>query len=149
VTIIQLAEAVKDDLNAQVWSPTFTAVRKAIVENKLADMDTLHVSVVPRSIAPDVVARARIGMEMGVDIGVQQRTSTPGTDAAILTLADSLTPLVQAIAKYMTGKDYTESGAKALWQETTVEPLWDPEHLRTLRQFTGVVRVTWREIQTT
>ena len=57
--IVDLAEAVKDALNAGTFSQPFTAVRHYLPRFDLAQMSTLHVSVVPRAVAGKAVDRSR------------------------------------------------------------------------------------------
>jgi len=49
-TLVSIAEAVKDRLNAATFTPAFTAVRADKPQFELSDLDTLTVVVAPRAV---------------------------------------------------------------------------------------------------
>ena len=139
MTATELAELVKAELNDATFSQAFTATRVALPLFKLQDMDTLHVTVVPRDVDISLASRRDNFYEMGVDVAVQKRLTGVGND-----LVDPMVTLVQAIADHLTRR---AMGA-ARWGATAVEPLYSPEHLREMRQFTSVIRLTYKEQRT-
>jgi len=140
MTTAELAEAVKTAVNAESFSVAFTATRVALPEFQLKDMATLHVTVVPREIEIGLQARGRNRHTMGVDVAVQQRLAT--VDNATV---DALIALVEEVAGYMTRKNLTSGGETAYWSDTEINPLYDSGHLREMRQFTSVIRLTYWE----
>ncbi|MBI5864862.1 MAG: hypothetical protein HZB38_10205 [Planctomycetes bacterium] len=56
-TVIDIADAVVASLNAGTFSQTFEAERKYQPVFELPDMQTLHVSVVPRSVSITTATR--------------------------------------------------------------------------------------------
>ena len=100
-------------------------------------MDSLHVSVVPRSILEKRISRKLVAFDCGIDIGVQQRV---GNDAAQL---DGLSALVTELSdrlRTLTLPSYP--GARLV--ELSNDPVYAPDHLSQLQQFTSVIRATFR-----
>jgi len=142
MTAAQLAEAVRKALNAAEFSVEFTAVRVAVPTYKLEDMGTLHVTVVPRAVEIALGSRRDNAYAMGVDVAVQQRLAAVDNDTV-----DALIGLVQEIVDHMTRRHLGDS-SEARWRRTKVEPLYSPEHLREMRQFTSVIRLDYEEQRT-
>lgn len=139
-TIAEIADAVKDSLNQATFSPAFTAVRLYVPSFELTDMDTLHVSVVPRAARTTQLDRSRMTREVDVDVAVQQRFAS---DA--LTTIDPLLELAEEIAAYFAQPTQRQLGAlAAVWLRTAHDPIYVPEHLDELRQLTSVVTLTFR-----
>jgi len=136
---VTVAEAVKDALNGHTFTTAFTAVRTQLPEFKLADMGTLHVTVVPRSDASEGLTRDRDNHTIGVDVAVQQRLSEVNN-----TTVDALLALVQEIADFLNRRAMGD----AIWQTTVNDPVYAPEHLRELRQFTSVLKLSYRLVRT-
>lgn len=139
--VVDIAEAVKDALNdAQLlsvspFSQSFTAERKALPLFKLDDMDTLHVTVVPRELEISLETRAKDTHEVKVDVAIQQQV-----DSIETTDVDPLLALVQEIADYLNRK--AMSGAH--WLKTENKPIYAPDHLHEKNQFTSVLTLTYR-----
>ena len=107
------------------------------LEYDVKEMDELHVSVVPRSITEKRLSRSLTAFDCAVDIGVQQRN-----DMSQLAL-DGLSNLVAEIAGLL--RNNLLSGfSEARLIELSREPVFAPEHLDELRQFTSVVRAIYR-----
>lgn len=134
----ELADAVKDTLNAATFTQEFTATRVLLPEFKLEDLDVLHVVVVPRNVAITLRDRAYNRFTIGIDVGVLMRPE----DLEIATL-DALVALVREIAAHMIRRQLTVDSDVAKWKGTAVNPLYAPEHLRENRQFTSVIRLTY------
>jgi hypothetical protein len=100
-------------------------------------MDTLHVSVVPRSITEKQLSRAIVSYDCGIDVGIQQRSPM---DQPTL---DALTKLVAEIADRLRNNPLTAMPDARL-MELTNEPVFAPDHLDELRQFTSVLSATYR-----
>lgn len=135
--LLQVADAVTYAINMGVYSQTFTAVRYYQPRFELVDMDTLHVSVIPRSIAEKPATRALTAYDCSIDIGIQQRSAM---DQATL---DALTGLVAEIAdRLRTVSLPTMPDARLVALNN--EPVFAPDHLDELRQFTSVLSATYR-----
>tara|TARA_B100001123_G_scaffold246343_2_gene275296 strand:- start:1694 stop:2125 length:432 start_codon:yes stop_codon:yes gene_type:complete len=135
--LLEVADGVTSLINLATLSQSFTAVRYYQPKFDLKEMDELHVSVVPRSITEKRLSRSLTAFDCAVDIGVQQRN-----DMSQLAL-DGLSNLVAEIAGLL--RNNLLSGfSEARLIELSREPVFAPEHLDELRQFTSVVRAIYR-----
>ena len=139
---VTIAKAVKDALNGNAFTEAFTASRTQLPEFKLADMKTLHVTVVPRSDASEALTRKQDEHMIGVDVAVQQRFGPSEMDDNVK--IDALLSLVQEIADFLNRLAMGD----AIWKATENDPVYAPEQLRELRQFTSVLKLTYRLIRT-
>jgi len=135
--LLQVAEAVTYEINLGSYSQSVTAVRFYQPRFNLAEMDTLHVSVVPRSITEKQLSRALVSYDCGIDVGVQQRSPM---DQPTL---DALTKLVAEIADRLRNNPLTAMPDARLIQLNN-EPVFALDHLDELRQFTSVLSATYR-----
>ena len=136
--IIEIAEAVKEELNAGSFSQPFTAERHYQPLFELKDMKDLHVSVVPNGISIHPLGRGQNQYDVRIDVAVQKKFDTD--DAPEL---DPLMTLVEEIADHFRLKrlaNYTG----AMWVKTENVPVYAQEHMEQLRQFTSVVTFTFR-----
>lgn len=133
--ITDIAQAVTDELNAGSFSMAFTAERKAAPIVKLSEMDSLHVTVVPREVESAALDRTRDSHEVKVDVAIQKRVASLENDAI-----DPLMALVREIADLLNRRNLGD----ALWKKTENKPVYSPEHLREMRQFTSVLTLTYQ-----
>lgn len=138
--IINIAEAVKDALNAHDFSQEFTAERHYQPLFDLAEMKDLHVSVVPNGVTTATLGRARAQFDCRIDVAVQKKLKQ--ADNAEI---DLLMLLVDEIAEYFRAKRL-EGLPEAAWVKTENTALYAQEHLNEMRQFTSVVTLTFRVI---
>lgn len=136
--ILDIADAVVTSLNAGSFALEFEAERKYQPVFELQDMQTLHVSVVPKSLAIATAARDSGFFDVAIDIGVQKKVNTD--EAAEL---DALMNLVEQIAHHLRMKRLDDA-PNAAWLSIANEPVFAPEHLEQWRQFTSVLTVTYR-----
>lgn len=136
-----LANAVKEQLNATAFSLEFTATRSYLPVIDLEDAETLHVTVVPRGRMSQVQSRGKAGREYRIDIGVQKRV-TPETLAEL----DALCGLVEELIEAFEGRRAPLYGA-AVCTKIENDPAYWPEHLNELRQFTSVVTLTFITVE--
>lgn len=134
--LTDLADAIVVALNGNDFSLDFTAERTLLPTLKLEDADELHVLVAPRRIAFAKLDRARNREEHGIDIGVLQR---PGDIDS--THLDPLMDLVEEIVDFMDRKHFDAQDAQ--WMSSELDPVYAQEHLRQMRQFTSVIRLTY------
>ena len=133
--ITDLAQAVADALNAGTFSMEFTAERVALPDFELADMKDLHVTVVPREVESALLDRARDSHDVKVDVAVQKKLASMTNEEI-----DPLMVLVQEILGHMNRRNLGD----AVWRRTENKPVYSPEHLREMRQFTSVLTLTYR-----
>lgn len=137
--IIDIAEAVVAEINdAGVLPSDVIAKRHYVPTFELKDMDALHVSVVPRALAIQPMGRAYCQHDVQIDIGIQQRFQ----DDQQITL-DALMQQVEQISDLLRGKRLTQL-PEAVWLRSQNDPIYAPEHMDQLRQFTSVLTLTYR-----
>lgn len=136
--LIELTEAVVDALNAETFSMPFIARRHYAPLFDLVDMKELHVSVVPRGVTLEQITRERAARDYRIDIAVQKKMVS-GDEEEL----DSLIALTQEIAESFRGRRLA-SLPDAMWLKTEHTPIYSPEHLHELRQFTSVMILTFR-----
>ena len=136
--LVDIAQAVVEDLNAQPFSQAFTAVRSYVPRAALEDLDVLRVSVVPRSTRPGLAARGRRQREVAIDVGIQRRLADPDNLAEI----DALVAFVEEVVDSLEGRRLTAAGAGFL--EIENEPAVAVEHLDQKGVFTSVITVRYR-----
>jgi len=139
--IIDIADAVVGELNGHTFSKPFKAVRHYRPVFELADMAALHVTVVPRGVEMQAASRVQVQHDFAVDIGVQKKLET-ASNAEI----DALMALVEEIADFFRLRRL-QSVPGAVWARTENQPVYAPEHLEQLRQFTSVLTLTFRVLR--
>jgi hypothetical protein len=134
-TTAEIAQAVVDGLNAQTFTPPFTAARAYLPVFDLGAMLDLHVTVVAagRTIAP--LSRGERQIEHRIEIAVQQKVAVEDPAAC-----DPLLALVTEIAAALPALPMPDG----VWIRTEHAPLVDPNHLNELRQFTSLITGAWR-----
>jgi len=136
-TIIELADAIVTELNTHTFSQPVTAARYYLPTFDLQEMHTLHVSVVPTSVASQELTRARKSYDYTIDVGVQQKTDLN------LGSLDVLVDLAEEIADHL-DRQPLAAMPEARCVEITTDPVFAPEHLNELHQFTSIITVTYR-----
>ena len=140
-TLMAIADAVVADLNGATFSQSFEAKRYYRPVFDLAEMSDLHVSVVPKGVTSEIQSRARTQNDYQVDVAVQKKTAAE-TDL------DPLMTLVEEIADHFRFKRLTlAGGGEAVWMRTENQPVYAPEHMDELRQFTSVLTLTFRVVR--
>ena len=137
--VIDIADALAGFLNAHEFSSEFEAARDYRPTLELQDMKTLRVSVIPKGLTMAPADRSRVQHDVEVDVLVQKKLEAG--DAAEL---DALMSLVEEIAGFLKFKRLESIGAS--WVKTSNEPIFAPDHLEQLRQFTSVLTVTYRVV---
>jgi hypothetical protein len=136
--IIDIAEAVKESLNAATLSQAFTAERHYQPLFELKDMKNLHVTVVPSGVASVTLGRGRAQHDFRIDVAVQKKFGKG--DGAEL---DPLMSVVDEIAGHFRSKRL-DGDANAIWVKPENEPVFAQEHMDEFRQFTSVLTFTFR-----
>lgn len=138
ITILDIAEALARELNAGSYSMAFEAavsLRPSFTREELKD---LHVTVVPKSVLVDDLARDTRQYDFAVDIGIQQAVDPEGLDdlRGLIVLAGEIVTQFQ-------GHPLRDCPDAAVMKAAN-EPVYVPDHLATLRQFTSVITLTFR-----
>lgn len=139
--INEIADAVVAELNAGTFSLPFTAERLYLPAFELADMQTLHVTVVPKGITTDAAARTQDQQDYAIDVAVQQKLTSTANGPI-----DALVTLVEELADHFRFRRLT-TYPDAIWIKTEQQPVYAPEHLEQLRQFTSLFTLTFRVIR--
>jgi len=140
-TLIAIADAVVESLNAGSFSHAFTAARHYQPVFDLPEMATLHVSVVPKAIDVLASSRNQNQHDYAIDIGIQQKVADD-------TEADGLMALAEEIADHFRlGRvQVTGVGSVPIFK-VSAEPVFAPEHLTEKRLFTSIVTLTFRVLR--
>lgn len=139
-TIIQIADAVVAQLNAATFSQPLAAARLYAPSFELPDMETLHVTVVPRGISSTSLDRNRDNFSYEIDLAVQKKTDEEQGSL------DALMTLVEEIADHFrVGPLASFPGARCM--DVKNAPVYSQEHLDELRQFTSVLTLTFRVVR--
>ena len=136
--IVQVAQAVTDELNAATFPQSFTAERRYAPQYELAEMDTLHVTVVPKALTVATAGRNAGQFDCQIDVAVQKRFQTDSPDEI-----DPLMDLAEEIAEFFRQRRLSNLPSAA-WVKTEHKPVFAPEHMQELRQFTSVLTLTYR-----
>jgi len=138
--IIDVAEAVKDELNTGSFSADFTAQRLYQPHFELEDMKVLHVSVVPASTDLSLADRKSARRDVQTHIAVQEKLQTADNDEI-----DALMDLVQEIADHFHTRRLA-AAASAVCTAVENAPIYDQEHMDKWRQFTSLLTLTFRVV---
>ena len=141
--IIEIADAVTSTLNAATFGQDFTAERTYVATFELPDLKRLKVTVVPRSKLPAAEAHTRGATrhDYAISVAVQKKFQEIG--GVEKTEIDALMLLVEEIAGYLERRPLATC-PDAKWIGTENAPVFIPEHIDELRQFTSVLTVTYR-----
>ena len=138
--VIDIAEAVKEELNGGTFSQSFTAERHYQPTFDLQDMKTLHVTVVPKDIEMQLATRSSSQHDYRIDVAVQKKV-TVGDMAEL----DELMGLVEEVIAFLSRRKLASVPA-AMWIRTANEPIFATEHLEQFGQFTSILTLTYRLI---
>ena len=146
--LVTLAEEVKDTLNAKTWSMDFKATRTYKPNPKLEDTDQLTVLVAMPATRMSPDNRTEWTYEHDIDIGILFRAKPSAGDA--MESFDSCLKLQEEIA------DYYRELRPAIADMPLIRVAFGagadqpyiPDHINELNQFTGVIRLTFREWRT-
>ena len=139
--ITDIADAIVAELNAATLSQPVTAVRHYLPQFDLKEMQTLHVTVVPKAVVLASSDRSRGQGDYSIDVAVQKKFETEANVEL-----DPLTNLAEEIADHFRGKRLP-SYPNAAWIKTEQNVLYAPEHIDELRQFTSVLTFTYRVLR--
>ena len=141
--IVDIAEAVKAELNAGQFSQAFTADRTYRPTRELVDLKDLRVTVVPRGIGMESASRSGGQDEYSVDVAIRKKVSAGAAGDAE---ADELMLLVEEIAAFFARRRLVGL-EKAIWVRTENVPAFSSDHLEESSVFISLVTVTFRVIE--
>jgi hypothetical protein len=95
---------------------------------------------VPRTRATAVETRSTQQVDYGVDVGIQQKLEGEGAEDV-----DPLLYLAEQISSYWDGRSLATPASTCIAVDS--DPIYDPEHLAQMRQFTGVLNLTFRTME--
>jgi len=145
--IVAIADAVVDRLNAGSYSMPVTAVRHHQPTFEFAELESLRVSVVPRSLTITGASRRQSQYDALIDIGVQKRLApAPGSAGDEDAEIDALLDLVEELADHLRF-ERLPTVPEAVWVGVAQEPVVAAEHLEQHRQFTSILTVTYRVLR--
>lgn len=139
--ITDIADAIVAELNGATFSQPVTAVRSYLPQYDLTEMQTLHVTVVPKGVVLGSADRSRSQGDYSIDVAVQRKFAA-GDNADL----DGLTNLVEEIINHFRGRRL-DSYPNAAWLKSEQTVLYAPEHMAELRQFTSIVTFTYRVLR--
>lgn len=141
----QIASALVVMLNAHTFSKSFTAARGWLPEFTLEELETLKVTVVPRTVDVTRAARHLIEEDFIVDIGIQKRLEGDPAKSPSIAEVDPWADLTEEILRFC----FDPANAIVLTGIDRVIPIsiardYIPEHLSDKRTFSAVIAVTYR-----
>ena len=155
--VSQIAAAVVAELNAAgsllvpaVGDPLAVAARAYAPVFDLGEMAGLHVTVVPKAASAERLDRSSRQFDYSIDVAVQKKLGPPAGDGspeqADNTEIDGLMLLAEQIADHFFGRR-PATFSQAVCLRVDNEPIYSPDHLRELRQFTSVLTLVFRVIR--
>ena len=135
-TTIDIADAVVFELNQSGLTPTFTAERKLLPKHTTEALSELKVTVVPKSAEMSRLNRSQVGVEVEIDVCVQQRLSDIDTEGP------ELIELVENLIDYMATRSLSQAPG-VQWVRTRNDPVYALDHLAENRLFTSVITLTY------
>jgi len=140
-TLLAIADAVVESLNAASLSQTLTSERHYQPVFDLPEMSDLHVSVVPKGIEVLASSRNQNQHDYAIDIGVQQKVADDTEADGLMTLAEEIADHFRLSRVQITG-----IGSIPVLKVAT-EPIFAPEHLTEKRVFTSIITLTFRVLR--
>ena len=135
--VVAIAEAVTAELNGNAFGQPFTAQRLYLPTFDLQSMSELKVTVVPKGITSASLDRSRDSFDYQIDVAIQKKVPSQ------VETIDSLMLLVEEIGDHFRTNPLSSfPGARCVNVEN--RPVYAPDHLQELRQFTSVITLTFR-----
>lgn len=119
---------------------------------ELSDANKLHIDVVSHTTETEVTASTSgsLAYLTVIDVAVRykfQPSDSSGATGEILTeQIDDLVTLVEEIHLPFFNNTFTDNQLAIAWRSTKVLVCPNNDHLRLMRQFTGIVRMTFRSV---
>lgn len=134
----EIAAALVTLLNNGPWDPALEATREFQRLDKLPDLTSRKVYVIPRQDETSAkVTRSQWQHTLVVDVAISQKVSETGD-----TEKDAILDLADEIAEYL---KTNRPDVPAKLMGCTVQALWDPERLKNENIFTSAVTLTFEQ----
>ena len=134
--VSEVADAVRDELDAGQFSIPFKAVRAFRHDQTLPEGKELRVSVVPKGVTVTPAARGVCSYDIQIFVAVMKKL-----DRATPETVDPLLGLVEEIADFFRLRRLEKCPA-AVWTGTEIKPMVSTEHLEQLKQFTSLITLS-------
>lgn len=158
---VQLAIAVLDELNAAAavagtFSQAFTAERIYLGTPDLAKLSGIRISIVPSESEDTLISRSAVSEEVKISLGIRKKlekkavpeSPTYSADlAAVLVELDGLRLLTSQIKRHFEAPEHRRLSSMPgamLKEGAQNKPLYVPEHLDQLGQYTSIIILTYR-----
>ena len=136
-----IADAIVSDCNAATWSEVCTFERRYLPIESVESVDKVVVQVVYAGQTTTASSRGSWEHDYQIDFGVMAKLPTDDLRAA-----DRYSTLLDAILDYW--KTHKPTGTDAVMRGGEWLQPYVPQHMQELRQFTGVIRLTFRLVRT-
>ncbi len=131
--VTDIADAMVDALNGSTFSETFEAVRSFRPRYAMKDLDTLRVTVVPKSRTQEQLTRTSNREEIEIDVGIHKQVGADESAIAdMLDLADEIIDFFDRMVL---------DDAKAIG--VTNDPVYDPAKINEDNVFFTVLTFRW------
>jgi len=139
-TTVSVAEAVLAEItgDAELLPSDAIVARGYNPKFALEDMDTLHVTVVPRAVERRRITRTLTERDLRIDISIQRRVGDDDQDQL-----DAMMLQAEQVLDFLDGRELAQY-PEAVFVEIANDPVYIQEHLDQMRQFTSVLTVTYR-----
>lgn len=145
--LIDIAEAVKDAINAATLSLAFDAERLYVPLYEIRSFADLKVSVVAAASEDERLSRSSSLGTYRVDVGIHKRIGTGAmTEADIRAACDPLMDLAEEIGDLFDGAPLT-GYTQAKCTETAYRVVYVPQMIDTHRVFLSVVTLTFQVVR--
>lgn len=146
-TLVDIAEAVKDEINAGSFNQEFTAERKYVPIYTVESEAILEVTVIPVSDESTVISRNQVLCTYQVDVGVQKLIGTGDlSEQDVRDICDPLMTLAEQIRDLLDGKTLT-TYTSAKCTKAITKLVYSTELLDTKRVFMSVVNLTYEVVR--
>jgi hypothetical protein len=145
--LIKVADAITRELAAATLSLSFNPIRSYNSETKLEDTDVLHVDVVPVAPTVDIETVHSLSYDCVIDIGIRKRfgaeTQVDDSGKVKNEEIDRLIFFEQELIQFLALRALNVYD-KAKFLALEMRTAWASEHIREYRQFTSILRITYR-----
>lgn len=139
-TLVSIADSIVDEMNGHDFSREFKTVRLYNSERELEELETLRVDVVCGDIVQVPISRTAKQGDYRVDIAVREKLDTDKIEQL-----DALQEFVEEIDAFFSSPPRRLTNFdNAGWVGSTIVYPYLPSHLREKRQFTSILRLTYR-----
>jgi len=138
--VTTIADAVVATINASGLLTDTVADRSYLPRYDLREMQTLKVTVVPKTMTTDSVTRSHASHDITVDVAVQKKLGNVDQAQAE---QDGLMDLSEQVADHLRITPLVGQ-PNVRWIRTEHTAIYATEHLEQMRQFTALAAITFR-----